>query len=322
MATKLLRITATLAVLAIAWFTLQGQLPDFDEVLEALQHADTRWLLVAGLAMFGSIGLFARQQRRLLTGFGVTLPRHRAIALAYSRSAMSISLPAGSAVSAAYAFQQFRASGVDRRAAATAMVLSGALSIAGLVVLYASGTLASAALGLGAAWQSDPLLAVGAVVLLAVTFWLLTRFASRSVAPRHWLLALAAAAGSWTTDLLCLVATAEAFDLPLGVAELGAIWVAVQLVRQIPLTPGNIGVIEAGLLAGMATAGATGASAAAAVLTYRVLSCWLVIPLGLFGWLVLRSRSSRPVSPARSDHRTPPEPPHESSPDPSTAQYV
>lgn len=320
MATKLLRVTATLAVLAIAWFTLQGQLPDLDSVLRALQHADGRWLLVAGLAMFGSIGLFARQQRRLLTGFGVTLPRHRAIALAYSRSAMAISLPAGSAVSAAYAFQQFRVSGVDRRAAATAMVLSGALSIAGLVVLYVSGTLTAASLGLGAAWQSDPFLTAGAVVLLAVTLWLLVRFASRRVAARHWLLALAAAAGSWTTDMLCLVATAQAFDLPLGVAELGAIWIGVQLLRQVPLTPGGIGVIEAGLLAGMATAGATGATAAATVLTYRVLSCWLVIPLGLLGWLVLRSGSSRPAAPAPADRRTPHEPLRESSPDLSTAR--
>jgi len=285
----LLRIAGTIAVLAGAWYTLQGHIPDAAAIATALEAADGRWLWVAGLAMFASIGLFARQQRRLLTGFGVTLPRHRAIALAYSRSAMSISLPAGSAVSAGYAFRQFRASGVDRGSAAAAMVLSGALSIAGLVVLYATGTLASAMLGLGAAWQSDPLLTVAAVALLALTAGLLARFASRRVAPRHWLLALAAAAGSWTTDLLCLIATAEAFHLPLDVAELAAVWVTVQLVRQIPLTPGGIGVIEASLLAGLAAAGATGGAAGAAVLTYRVLSCWLIIPLGLVGWFVLRN---------------------------------
>lgn len=284
----LLRIAGTIAVLAGAWYTLRGHIPDAAAIASALEAADGRWLWVAGLAMFASIGLFARQQRRLLTGFGVTLPRHRAIALAYSRSAMAISLPAGSAVSAGYAFRQFRASGVDRGAAAVAMVLCGALSVAGLVLLYATGTLASAVLGLGAAWQSDPLLTVTAVMLLALTAGLLVRFASRRVAPRHWLLALAAAAGSWTTDLVCLIATAQAFHLPLDVAELAAVWVTVQLVRQIPLTPGGIGVIEASLLAGLAAAGATGGAAAAAVLTYRVLSCWLIIPLGLVGWFVLR----------------------------------
>lgn len=284
------KLLGSVAVLGIAGFTLRGQLPDFSQLMTALREADGRWLAAAGLAMFVSMGMFARQQRRLLTGFGVTLPRHRALALAYSRSAMSISLPAGSAMSAAYAFRQFRLGGADRRSATKAMVLSAVLSAAGLVVLYTTGALAVVFLGVSTAWQAHPALTVGAVVLLAVIIGLLTRFASRSIAPRHWLLALAASVANWTMDLLCLAATAQAFAVPLGLPELAAIFVMVQLLRQVPLTPGGIGVIEASLLAGFATAGVADATAAATVLSYRVLSCWLIIPIGALGWLVLRRR--------------------------------
>ena len=69
---------------------------------------------------------------------------------------------------------------------------------------------------------------------------------------------------------------------------LGAIYLTVQIVRQIPLTPGGLGVIEISLLAGLVSAGAGEAAAAATVLVYRLLSCWLIIPVGLLGWLLLR----------------------------------
>jgi len=132
---------------------------------------------------------------------------------------------------------------------------------------------------------------------------------SREVAGRHWALALAAATANWLTDLLCLAAAARAFHLPVGPVELGAVYLTVQLVRQIPLTPGGIGVIEVSLLAGLVSAGAAEAPAAAAVLVYRLLSCWLILPVGFLGWLVLRrpvrSGRSNPAGPARPRPDTP-----------------
>ncbi len=115
------------------------------------------------------MAMFARQQRRLLTAFGVAMTRHRALALAYSRSAIAISLPAGSAISAAYAFKQFRTGGASRRTAATVMVLSGLLSIAALALLYATGALATAAVKLGEAWHRHPALTqVSAMITLGL----------------------------------------------------------------------------------------------------------------------------------------------------------
>ncbi len=128
---KWLAIVAGLGVITLA---LKDRVPAPGRIGESLAVADTGWLVVALAAELFSMAMFARQQRRLLTAFGVTIPRHRALALAYSRSAISISVPAGSAVSAAYAFRQFRTDGVSRRAAATVMVLSGLLSMGALVL--------------------------------------------------------------------------------------------------------------------------------------------------------------------------------------------
>src|SRR2546423_3292456 len=111
-----LRWLGVIAGLIAIVLLLRGRLPSPAAVSDSLKVADTGWLFVAGAAELISMAMFARQQRRLLTAFGVTMPRHRALALAYSRSAISISVPAGSAVSAAYAFKQFRTGGARRRA--------------------------------------------------------------------------------------------------------------------------------------------------------------------------------------------------------------
>ena len=296
MAKRTLKILGTAAVFAVVLVTLRDKLPSPSQTIDALRTADTRWLLFGALAELASMSMFSRQQRRLLIAFGVRLPRHRALALSYSRSAISISLPAGSAVSAAYAFRQFRAGGADRAAATSVMVLSGLLSFAGLALLYVTGAVAT-----------NPILILVAIPVAAVVIVLIGlrpparkvhtgRLAplfdalatARDVAPRHWTLALGAAAANWLTDLLCLYAAVRAFDLPLSLPQLAGVYLTVQIVRQIPLTPGGIGVIEASLLAGLVSAGAGQAAAAAAVLAYRLLSCWLILPLGLVGWLVLR----------------------------------
>ncbi|HWM03722.1 MAG TPA: lysylphosphatidylglycerol synthase domain-containing protein, partial [Actinophytocola sp.] len=183
-----LRVAVVLAVLAAAVITLHDKLPSGAEVTDALLAADPSWLAVAAVAEFVSLGMFARQQRRLLIAFGVRMSRHRALALAFSRSAIAISLPAGSALSAAYAYKQFRVVGANRRTAATVMVLSGLLSTAALALLYATGALAAAAARLGDAWVTDPgPTRVSAVLTLALLVFvgLLAQRSAWQVRARH-----------------------------------------------------------------------------------------------------------------------------------------
>jgi hypothetical protein len=57
-----------------------------------------------------------------------------------------------------------------------------------------------------------------------------------------------------------------------------------QLVSAIPILPGGGGTIEATMSAGLVVAGGTGAAVIAAVLLYRIVSAWALVPLGWGLW--------------------------------------
>jgi hypothetical protein len=100
---------------------------------------------------------------------------------------------------------------------------------------------------------------------------------------------LTLAAVNWLSDLLCLLACLHAVGLSTSVTVVGAAYLGAQLARQIPATAGGIGVIEAGLILALTTTGgAPVAAATAAVLTYRLLSCWILLPVGTACWAGLR----------------------------------
>jgi hypothetical protein len=103
-----------------------------------------------------------------------------------------------------------------------------------------------------------------------------------------WAAGGAASMANWLLDVACLIFTARAFGLTLGVVQVIGTYLAIQLVRQIPLTPGGVGVVEASLLVALVALGATSGTAAAVVLIYRLLSTWLLVPIGLAAWVGLR----------------------------------
>jgi hypothetical protein len=105
-----------------------------------------------------------------------------------------------------------------------------------------------------------------------------------------WAQALALAAGRWIFDFLSLYAALLAVGArpPLYVALLA--YAAAQLLGQLPLTPGGLGVVEAGLTGTLALAGVAAAPAALATLAYRLSSFWLPLPVGLVAWIWHRRR--------------------------------
>ena len=107
---------------------------------------------------------------------------------------------------------------------------------------------------------------------------------------RAWPQAIALASGRWIFDFLCLYGALLAVGArpPLYVALLA--YAAVQLLGQIPLTPGGLGVVEAGLTATLALAGVGTARAALATLAFRLATYWLSLPVGLGAWLWHRKR--------------------------------
>jgi uncharacterized membrane protein YbhN (UPF0104 family) len=313
-ARRWLRVALFVLVGTVAVVALRGRLPDPGAVGRVLLAVDPWWTAVAvGAAMLSQVA-FAVQQRRLLAGLGVDLPGGRAVALTVSRSAMSMALPAGSAVSAAFAFRVFRRHGASGTVAVIVTAVSGILSVVALGLLYGAGWLvanpgtvglavAGGALGVpltGLIWsgQRDRITRLARRIAMR---WPAAGAAARGLRdlPRGSLLgALRAAVVNWFLDMLCLAAAAAACGATLGWDRLALIYLTVQVVRQVPLTPGGVGLIEASMLAGLTAAGMPEATGAAVVLLYRLVSFWLMLPLGLAGWLRLRHE---PVAVAVSD---------------------
>ena len=107
----------------------------------------------------------------------------------------------------------------------------------------------------------------------------------------RWRSALLAAFGRWGFDFGCLVVALHAVDaLPRPGLVLLA-FCAAQVLAQIPVTPGGLGFVEAGLSATLALAGVPPAEAVLATFVYRLMSYWLHIPFGLVGLALARTGS-------------------------------
>lgn len=303
----------TVLVLAGALYLVRDRLPSWSQVAQALAGADPWWMLAAVLLTVGQIALVARQQRLLLAAFGVPISWSRMQGITYAAAGISSVMPAGGAVAGGYTFREFRRVGAPSGVAGTVMVLSGVLAAVGLglaallvpVVTWAAGTGSAAAAWLalllvlsfvawiGAshwtgrtepidaptprldAWAADrPRLAAAAraVVHAGRRTASLTGVELRSV--------LVPSTVKWLLDAAALWASCLALGLDPDPLAIGVMFVGVQVVRQIPLTPGGTGLVEAALLAGLTATGAPAAQAAGAVLVYRLISTWAVAAVG------------------------------------------
>ncbi|MFD0541515.1 hypothetical protein ACFQY7_54625 [Actinomadura luteofluorescens] len=70
----------------------RDELPDLGAIWRAASHADPGWLTMVVLAVAGSMGAFARLQRRLLRVGGLRMPLRRAFAITYAGNALSTTL--------------------------------------------------------------------------------------------------------------------------------------------------------------------------------------------------------------------------------------
>jgi uncharacterized protein (TIRG00374 family) len=113
-----------------------------------------------------------------------------------------------------------------------------------------------------------------------------------TLGPR-WKRALAATSGRWALDYATLlVALAAVGSQPRPSLVLLA-FCAAQILQQIPITPGGLGFVEAGLTAMLTLAGVSAGAAVLATFAYRLFSYWLPMPVGLgaFGWHARRYRT-------------------------------
>jgi uncharacterized protein (TIRG00374 family) len=122
-----------------------------------------------------------------------------------------------------------------------------------------------------------------------------------TLGPR-WKRALAATSGRWAFDYATLLAALAAIGSHPRPGLVLLAFCAAQVLAQIPITPGGLGFVEAGLTAMLTLAGVSAGAAVLATFAYRLFSYWLPLPVGLaaFGWHARRYRAAAPAAPAAS----------------------
>jgi undecaprenyl-diphosphatase len=88
--------------------------------------------------------------------------------------------------------------------------------------------------------------------------------------------------------ILALDASIVALGAHVGIAKVGAVYLAASAVASAAPTPGNLGALEAALVAGLTGVGVPGPDAVAGVLTYRLATYWLPVLPGWIAWHLIQ----------------------------------
>jgi uncharacterized protein (TIRG00374 family) len=103
-------------------------------------------------------------------------------------------------------------------------------------------------------------------------------------------LAVIAVVAKWAFDYFALVAATAATGVRVGSVPLLLAYVAASVLSMIPITPGGLGFVEAGLAVTLVWAGLPAANATLATLAYRLVSYWLPLAAGIIAAVVHRAR--------------------------------
>jgi uncharacterized protein (TIRG00374 family) len=326
------RIVFRVVVMLIAAIALYGVLPSLLAVFSEaprLVEVNPLWLIGSLICETGSFACVWWLTRLAIPPVGwFVASTAQLVANAVSRL-----VPGGAAVGTAVGWRMLAVSGIDRPTAGTAMAATsflsnGVLFAIPLVALVGSIFGAPLPRDLTAiAWGG----ALVFVVLFAFAFTIVRfdrplrafgRAVERVARPIYrrlnkenaptvdgvvrqrdqiiqalgarWEQALLAAVGKWLLDYLALVCALYAvgarprLSLVLLAYGVGAV------AGMIPITPGGLGFVEAGLVGTLALAGIGGDQALLATLAYRIASYWLPMLAGLGGWIAFRRRYGRP----------------------------
>jgi uncharacterized protein (TIRG00374 family) len=115
---------------------------------------------------------------------------------------------------------------------------------------------------------------------------------SRELGER-WRTALLASVGKWAFDFGALLAALAAVGAKPDPSLVLFAYAASAVLALIPITPGGLGFVEAGLTGVLALAGIGAGDAVVATLIYRLVSFWLPLPAGLGAYTAFRVRQRR-----------------------------
>ncbi|MFF4487989.1 lysylphosphatidylglycerol synthase domain-containing protein [Streptomyces sp. NPDC001544] len=291
-----------LAVLSCAAYLARRNWPLLQTGALRLAVADQGWLLVGATAAAGTWAASAFAQQGAVAR---RLPGGRLLAAQFAACAANHVLPAGlgaGAVNLRFLMRCGLAAG--RSASALAVKATAGVLVRGALI----AALAPACPGLLRIPRVPPAalpVVLAAVLLvaglLASPLWPRCRAALatvladiRSVHARP-----ARAAALWGGSVafavlhsLVLIAVTRAVGLPLAPARVALLYLAASSAAALLPTPGGLGSLDAALGLALTASGAPAATAASAVLGYRLLTVWLPLMPGLLVLAVLVRRKA------------------------------
>ena len=330
---SLRRTVFWLAVTAVSLYLVAPGLLDMLGSWRDLQQITPIWFAAMALLQTGSLGCLWVLQRLALGH----VPWRAVITSQLAGNALAKVAPAGGAVGAALQYRMLVQGGARRGRAVAALTAANLLAFA---VVLALPVLAIPVILRGAVHRTlieatvlglavfGLLFVAGAVLIAAdgplgrigaLVQRIRNRLRRGSEPLRHlperllqerdritatlgprWKPALLAAIGRWALDYATLLAALAAVGAqPRPILVLLA-FCAGQVLAQVPITPGGLGFVEAGLTAMLALAGVATGDAVLATFVYRLFSYWLPMPAGLLGAALHRRVYARGSKPALS----------------------
>jgi uncharacterized membrane protein YbhN (UPF0104 family) len=314
-----LRLLRRLAFLVVFGLALHIALPSVVATLsQAPRLQRFKWPWLAAMVLCEVASLVAAWA---LARVAVPRLRWRTAAVAQlAGNAISRLVPGGAAAGSAVTFGIWEGAGVDPAAAVSGLLATSVVSTITLLTLPVVGVvIASVAVPVPRSLAA--IAALGAVMacgLVALAAWLVASDAASSAAARivgaisvridrlrrrppafdgdafcrrigdfrthlgrRWREAVACAAGNWLFDYLALVIALVAIGANPEPSLVLVAYTVASVLAMIPITPGGLGFVEAGLVSTLVVAGVPSADAVLATLGYRLVSYWLPVLTGL-----------------------------------------
>jgi uncharacterized protein (TIRG00374 family) len=318
----IVRLSIGLGAVGVAAWAISGKTDELRGVTGYLDHLRWWWMIVAVVAEVACYMALSSLQRRLLRAGGVRIPARHMLGITLAGSAIQNSFPGGSVIYLAYLYRQFRRWGADDLLSGWTIVAFNIVTFVALAVISAVGL----ALALSAGNTYDLVEAILGILLVATLFVILVierrrliphltrmvRISQRvlrrprpghppeevvkdwteelgavSPAPTVWVRASVMGLCNWLADLSCLTLSFMAVGAGVPWRGLLLAYGAGQLASVLPITPGGLGVVEGSITVALVTFGGGKVSTVAAVLLYRLVSFWLMLPVGWGSWATL-----------------------------------
>ncbi|MER6472002.1 lysylphosphatidylglycerol synthase domain-containing protein [Streptomyces collinus] len=282
---------ACLAVLLCAAYLARRHWPTVEHGAQRLAVADPGWLLVGAAAAVCTWGASALAQQGAVPR---RLPGGRLVAAQFAACAANHLVPAGLGAGAVNLRFLMRCGLSAGRSAGALAVKATAGATVRLVLIAALAPLCPGLLRVPRVSPAALAAVLGAAALLAVVLAGPLRprcyRALASVLPeiRAVHACPARVAALWGGSLafavlhcLVLLSVCQAVGLPLPPYQVALLYLAASGAAALLPTPGGLGSLDAALALGLTASGAPAATAASAVLGYRLLTVWLPLLPGL-----------------------------------------